>query len=168
MQLKTRSVVGRYVHVLSTDPALNRGSDGDTAEAAKEREVAANAYRVALETSDVSMLPLREGAQPTIYELTHLSADAGAWLIDQGQVEGNTRLSLHAVALALVGIKGALDEEGQPVKFTRKRNAQRGGFLALEDDLLDAIVRTEDGRMNIQLIRELGGRVARELVPRNG
>ncbi len=177
MKIRTKSLVGRYVHVLSTDPALDLkrvelpedATEADRAAAEEARKDAVNAYRVAMETGDLSKLPLKPDAKPAIFEFTHLSADACAWLLDLGQAdEGNTRLSLHAIALGLVGIKGCRDEDGKLIQWTRKRNPARGGFEALTDELLMAVVTNEDGSPNLALILELGGRVAQQLVPRKG
>lgn len=177
MQLKTKSLFGKYVHVLSTDPALNFDpvdlgedpTDAEREEAAKAREDAVGAYKLALDSSDLGKLPLREGKTPTVWELTHLSSDAASWLLDQGGTEGNLRLSLHAIAMAVAGIKGGVkDEDGKLVPFKRAPRASRGGFLALPDDLVHALTTNEDGSLNVPLIKELGGRIARQLVPRNG
>lgn len=170
MQLKTKTLVGKYVHVLTTDPALELEPTGATdEETEKLRAAAVDAYRVAVETGQIDKLPLREGETPTIWELTHLSSDAASWLLDQYHQEGNLRLSLHAIALAVAGIKGgAKDEDGKPVVFKRAPRASRGGFPALADELVHALTVNEDGSLNTALIRELGGRIAKQLSPRNG
>lgn len=175
MQIRTKSLVGKYLHVLSTDPALDlkpipEGLQGEELAAAeKARTEAIEAYRLAMETGKLEKLPVRDGEQPTVWELTHLTSDAGAWLLDQGSTEGNLRLSLHAFAMAVAGVKGGVkDEDGKAVAFKRAPRSSRAGFLALPDELVNALTTTDDGRLNVALIQEIGGRVAKELVPRNG
>lgn len=155
--LKTKTLAGKYEYVLSTDPALDQKADGF-----------ADAFRIAVETGKTDGLPLKDGQRPTVFELTHLGPDASGWLLDQGATEGNHRMSLHGIALALVGIKGALDEEGKPVQWKRRRNPERGGFVALDDAQLEAVVADENGATNWPLVSELGGRIGKQLFPRKG
>lgn len=170
MQIRTKSLVGKYVHVLSTDPALELEPVGDTdAETAKLRAEAVEAYRLAIESGDLDKLPVKDGEKPTVWELTHLTSDAASWLLDQGSTEGNLRLSLHAIAMAVAGIRGGVkDEDGKTVPFKRAPRSSRSGFLALPDELVNALTTTDDGRLNVPLIQELGGRIAKQLLPRNG
>lgn len=157
MILRTKSLVGRYVHVLSDDPALDQGAEDFE-----------HRHKQAIETGNLDLLPLKNGERPLVWEFEHLSADATAWMFDRGRDGDHGRLMLHALALGLVGVRGLKDEAGQDARLTRRPDPKRGGFEAVVPDQLEQLVRDDQGHVLLTRISELGGRVVTELVPPQG
>lgn len=156
MILKTKTLVGTYVHVLLTDPALDHEADGFV-----------DAYRIAMDTGQLDKLPLKPGQQPLVWEFTQVGPDETAWLLDRAH-HGQNGFALDAVALALVKVRGLKNEKGEDAKLVRRFSARRGGFKAVDDDQLAALFSDEDGRYITRWVTALGARVTRELLPRNG
>lgn len=156
MILKTRSVVGKYVHVLSTDPALEREAPGF-----------ADAYRIAMETGALDKLPLKPGERPVVWKFAQLGPDETSWLLDRA-ARGENGYALDAVALALVEVAGVQTEDGEDLKLTRKSQGRRSGFKAVDADQLAALFTDDEGGYRAKWVSELGNRIAEALLPRNG
>lgn len=158
MIVRTQSLAGNYVHVDEEDPALDKAE-----ESWRQR------YDRAIEVSDLAGLPIKDGEKPTVWKFRHLTSDEAAWLADvPARGGGSVTMCLDALALALVGIDGAKDENGRPFTVPRARDPERRGFTAVKKTALDAILRTEDGRINMSLAKRLGDRVLLENFPPNG
>jgi len=155
MIVRTQSLAGEFVHVDELDPALDQ-------EAPDWRQK----YDRALELSDFTGLPLKNGGQPVVWRFRHLSADEVAWVVDRGV--GNMTMNLDVLALALLGVIGVQDETGKPYVVARERDPQRAGFVATRREQLDALLRDPDGRLDNKRLGRLAGRVWADLVPPRG
>lgn len=155
MQIKSQTLQAEYDHVYSADPALDR-----TKPDWREK------YERALELSKAEELPLLPGATPVVFRLKHLTPTEKATVKDAG---GTARGVLFAARIALVGVSGAADENGNAYQV--KRTAQIGGVAAVAEDQVEALSaataawQRED---DLDLFEELGLRVLRSFNPRKG
>lgn len=141
--LKTKSLVGPYEHVLRDDQALDQKAEGFDA-----------AYERALETGDFQDVPRRQGLEPAVWTLRHLSEPEWRFVQDISGRFGLNSACYEAVALSLMGAKGvALDVERAPA-------ASRRGFLSVIPEQMEQLA--------ADVVNELGFRVIGERGPRKG
>lgn len=154
MQIRTQTLREPYVHVFSGDEALDTEADGF-----------AETFLRAIETSDISILPMKSGKTPALWKLRHLDSGEAFWLAGRSHAgDSHEEIARHAVALAVLGVEGALGSDGKPLKFERRRDADRRGFTCVAAAQMDAVF----GFHNRELVSELGGRVIEALRPRKG
>lgn len=144
-QLRSATLSGEYEHVYHGDPAVDTGRPGWRSE-----------FDAALESSDLSRLPLKPGEQPVRFTLRHLSRKevrACKDVLVRSGLYAGTRL---ACELALVGADSLLKDNGEAA--TIERTIQADGFQHADPEVVDLLDEIDDGA----LVTDIGNRVLSE------
>lgn len=151
MILKSKTIRGTFEHVFSEDDALDRAAEGWQKQ-----------WEGALDHSDWSLLPLREGAKPAVWKLRHLSPKEWRLVMDRATSAGMESAAFTAAILALVEVSGLYDAEGAAVTLQREIDPTLGrpALSAEQQAWLDDNFPP--------LLKELGNQVIANLTPRKG
>ncbi len=133
--LRSHTLVENYDFISQFDDAV-------------EREAPDFEQRWKLYTDGAADCPLKAGAEPTRFQLRHITSSERVYLLELHE-GGEHGLMVAAAAMALVGIKNLRDEEGKPLEV--KREATEIGPLRI----LHATKATLD-RLPVDVILELG------------
>lgn len=161
MRVRTQTLVGEYWYIDENDPAID-----------KEPKDWRERYERALETGEMSAMPLKNGSSepPAIFRLRHLSAREYTWLGDYAaRQRGPNEMLWEAIALALLGVKNVTDEGGKAIEVVRARHTEvTPHWQTARGDQVDALLADEDGRYDKDRLSRMALRILQDRSPRSG